>query len=293
MSYVMLWYRKGPANYVGSLIDYVARGYSPALGRFISADAIVPRAGSSQALNRYMYAIGNPIRWSDPSGHYACDDDDCGKPIFRAIERALYIPKKLMEVRWDGLVDTRGLKADWLRLTAVWFAGTSPPDLGAWGTLKAGESVSQSPFIKEAVGLPYVVISRRDYVDDLVAKPSYQEALKEFAKNGFSRTEHVFTFSPDGSKSGSYNAVEWFLGSYHTVIEPIRIDEKTRTVHFRATVVNVSSWESESRLPQGFQERGLPPYLIGDSERKAGYPGGSFAQYFVWEGDVPLNEDFR
>ena len=76
MSYVVLWYRKGPANYVGSLMDYVARGYSPALGRFISADTIVPGAGIPQALNRYAYVLGNVLKLIDPTGHGQwCADD--------------------------------------------------------------------------------------------------------------------------------------------------------------------------------------------------------------------------
>ncbi|MEO7703750.1 MAG: RHS repeat-associated core domain-containing protein, partial [Thermoflexales bacterium] len=64
--------RAGPPNYVGSLIDYVARFYSPALGRFTSADTIVPGAGNPQAFNRYMYVLGNVLRLIDPSGHGAC-----------------------------------------------------------------------------------------------------------------------------------------------------------------------------------------------------------------------------
>jgi RHS repeat-associated protein len=64
--------RAGPANYVGSLTDYVARFYSPALGRFISADTIVPGAGKPQAFNRYMYVLGNPLGLRDPSGHAGC-----------------------------------------------------------------------------------------------------------------------------------------------------------------------------------------------------------------------------
>lgn len=58
------------AGYVGSLYDYSARFYSPALGRFVSADTIVPGAGNSGALNRYMYVSGNPLRMVDPSGHF-------------------------------------------------------------------------------------------------------------------------------------------------------------------------------------------------------------------------------
>jgi len=57
------------AGYVGSLYDYSARFYSPALGRFVSADTIVPGAGNPQALNRYMYVLGRPLSFGDPDGH--------------------------------------------------------------------------------------------------------------------------------------------------------------------------------------------------------------------------------
>ena len=60
-------------GYVGTLYDYVARAYDPVLGRFISADTIVPGAGNPQALNRYMYVLGSVLRRIDPSGHTACD----------------------------------------------------------------------------------------------------------------------------------------------------------------------------------------------------------------------------
>ncbi|MEO7705534.1 MAG: RHS repeat-associated core domain-containing protein [Thermoflexales bacterium] len=57
------------AGYVGSLYDYSARFYSPALGRFVSADTIVPGAGNGQAFNRYMYVLGNPLANVDKDGH--------------------------------------------------------------------------------------------------------------------------------------------------------------------------------------------------------------------------------
>ena len=69
--------RAGPANYVGSLMDYVARGYSPALGRFVSADTIVPGAGNPAALNRYAYVYARVLVFSDPTGPDPCGDDWC------------------------------------------------------------------------------------------------------------------------------------------------------------------------------------------------------------------------
>jgi len=53
------------------LYDYRARYYHPALGRFISADPLVPEPGNPQALNRYAYVTNNPLRYTDPSGHFA------------------------------------------------------------------------------------------------------------------------------------------------------------------------------------------------------------------------------
>ena len=38
---------------LGSLYDYRARMYSPVLGRFLSADSIVPQPGQPQSFNRY------------------------------------------------------------------------------------------------------------------------------------------------------------------------------------------------------------------------------------------------
>jgi RHS repeat-associated protein len=51
------------------LYFYGARYYDSAIGRFISPDTIVPNPGNLQALNRYSYALNNPLKYTDPSGH--------------------------------------------------------------------------------------------------------------------------------------------------------------------------------------------------------------------------------
>jgi RHS repeat-associated protein len=51
------------------LVFMHARYYHAALGRFVSADTVVPDAGDSQALNRYLYVANNPLRFADPTGH--------------------------------------------------------------------------------------------------------------------------------------------------------------------------------------------------------------------------------
>ena len=56
------------------LLYYGARWYDPAVGRFISADTLVPNPGNPQGLNRYAYALDNPLRFSDPTGRFSEDE---------------------------------------------------------------------------------------------------------------------------------------------------------------------------------------------------------------------------
>ena len=50
------------------LYFYNARYYDPKIGRFISADTIIPAMANPQAWNRYAYVLNNPLRYTDPTG---------------------------------------------------------------------------------------------------------------------------------------------------------------------------------------------------------------------------------
>lgn len=58
------------------IYHYGARFYSPKIGRFISADSIVPGYSDTQSYNRYSYANNNPILYNDPSGHCSPNGDN-------------------------------------------------------------------------------------------------------------------------------------------------------------------------------------------------------------------------
>ncbi|MBP6471937.1 MAG: RHS repeat-associated core domain-containing protein [Chloroflexi bacterium] len=62
------------------LLYYNARFYAPGLGRFLSADTIVPNPTNPQSLNRYSYTRNSPLNLIDPTGHRECGDD-CNDPL--------------------------------------------------------------------------------------------------------------------------------------------------------------------------------------------------------------------
>jgi RHS repeat-associated protein len=51
------------------LLYFNAKYYDPEIGRFISADTMVPDPENSQSFNKYMYVRGNPLRYIDPTGN--------------------------------------------------------------------------------------------------------------------------------------------------------------------------------------------------------------------------------
>jgi len=58
------------------IYHFNARFYSPKLGRFLSADTIVPNVANPQDLNRFAYVRNNPLRYTDPSGNRPCGDGE-------------------------------------------------------------------------------------------------------------------------------------------------------------------------------------------------------------------------
>ncbi|MBU0505819.1 hypothetical protein KJ708_07505 [bacterium] len=53
------------------LYYYKSRYYNPRIARFIQADTIIPDAENLQSYNRYSYVENNPLKYTDPTGHFS------------------------------------------------------------------------------------------------------------------------------------------------------------------------------------------------------------------------------
>jgi RHS repeat-associated protein len=57
-----------------NFINMNARLYDPTIGRFLSADSMIPGIYDTQSFNRYAYVKNNPLKYIDPSGHWGLSD---------------------------------------------------------------------------------------------------------------------------------------------------------------------------------------------------------------------------
>jgi RHS repeat-associated protein len=68
-----LTYRAERYDEETGLILLGSRYYHPQIGRFVSADSIVPDHALPQSLDRYAFVLNSPVRFVDPTGHVPDD----------------------------------------------------------------------------------------------------------------------------------------------------------------------------------------------------------------------------
>jgi RHS repeat-associated protein len=141
------------------LMYFNARWMDPSLGRFAQADTIIPRG--VQGLDRYAYTDNNPIKYTDPSGHWKSGCNPSKNPNCDILSNLFGWNvssnfssdeiKKILETAIDILAavtkllnNDSGLGLEWMRnnIGDLWIVKLDLPKIGdIWD----GESSTSTP----------------------------------------------------------------------------------------------------------------------------------------------------
>jgi len=151
--------QRAESSGLGSLMFFRARYYSPLVGRFVSADTLVPGAYNPQSLNRYSYVLGNPTNYTDPSGHDPLDAE------WERLFREQHGRKPTDRDRQDRLFSLtyRGSGPDgaWTDDDWEWYTNNRDP---LWAGKKFWRNDDQSPGLDRFIA--HVGILASYYTDD-------------------------------------------------------------------------------------------------------------------------------
>jgi RHS repeat-associated protein len=116
-----------------------ARYYDPDTGRFLTQDSYLGKPGVPPSLHRYLYAYGNPARYTDPTGH--CSEEDgwhCAPEPLGTIEEDGEVIGVGQEIDSDVVYEETNSSA-WNSNQQNW----SPEEMDHWA--KTGETPQRAP----------------------------------------------------------------------------------------------------------------------------------------------------
>jgi RHS repeat-associated protein len=177
-----------------NLVHMGARFYDASLGRWTSADTIVPDPANPQSFNRYSWVRGNPLRFADPTGHKeegecgfwgeACHDDP---PLDDPPPIEFYPPfSDEVDGTWRHLVETCGP----LDCSAAVFNAYTP---GAWnfhiadGWLVATSEVYRVGRVSEEEAL----LAGREGRPNPLATKQFEEGIRQRPNPDFPAETHL------------------------------------------------------------------------------------------------------
>ena len=124
-------------------VNMGARWYNPTTGSFASRDNVSYRGGDSILANKFTYAAGNPMTFSDPDGHWP----SCGichkvtnavksgwNATTSAVSTAYHATTSAISSGWNRMVDYGRAAINWVKSTVVKVASA------AWSAVKKAAS---------------------------------------------------------------------------------------------------------------------------------------------------------
>jgi RHS repeat-associated protein len=273
------------------LLDFKARAYSPTLGRFISADSIVPGAGNPQKFNRYTFVLNNPLKYTDPTGHReddGCQVEGCTWSVTGERDEANYYYQEALN--WYQTAQPWGEHQssddNWIDLGFDWLLENGP-ELRYFDSNDAmTQSLMSGRGVQQARDAYYTARTNGK------APPVGQPFRHHY---DFGPYEFVMAWLPP-------NGTSHFLGSYDVYITDMgdgTLDFQVKNVTNWASATNLrvpgteAPWLSEELRPTGSHDAPMPTLTVpfhtvlpgwqrGDTFYGSVHLGGAFTQVYMW-----------
>ena len=258
-------------NFTGQRLDatgllyYHARYYDPTLGRFISPDRLVPEPGDPQSLNRYAYVHNNPLKYTDPTGHW----------IESAVDIA-FIADDIWDITQNGLTWDNGLAlaAD---VGGLLLPGLTGLGMAVRGGRAAVEAASHSD---EVVDAARAVAKAADHADDAADAARAAEQVEDAAPSALSEaTQSVRSIGYiDPSKvrfsqsSINYRFKDRTMGTIDDLAEGLRSGKiaPSDIPPIRVLEINGQLFTLDNRRLEAFRRAGVDiPYRYATPEEIA------------------------
>ena len=277
---------------LGSLYDYGARFYSPVLGRFLSADTIVPSPGNPQSLNRYSYTHNSPMCYTDPNGNCEVCKKAWNQLLVASNQAATWLESKADKAA--SWTESRGAEAaSWIGpnpsdqsvrstqqamgIVSDWFyeTGKDTQDFGPDEPLT--QDVRYDPQVdsfkqkwaEKGFPLPFESSGGVDKKEGALIPRIASGAGAFLTENGELGLSLLGFGSP--TPQGRIDAVGGVIGSFGRISVS---DAGGGVSKFEA--YNVSGLRSVTRIP------GTSQSLLPDRPRSAWGPGGTMQEHFFW-----------
>jgi hypothetical protein len=295
---------------------YNARWYDAQVGRFTSADTIVPGPSNPQALYRFAYALNNPVRYTASSGHGVdgsnLDYGDQNKGPIKSSVPVVHSPSRYPPVGSAIIGAT-----PYPEKSPLYFYGFQLPfgNAGTKGMFGDGKNYSSMAakeeshaivtcWLTEACGPrlyfgPYSALTQ-----DIQAKDGVQRVREKWAAQGYQ--DGFYDSVPIDSRGSNtslgmrvltggwaFARENFYLGlsegglgstSPRGTTDPVGgvIGSFTIYIHDAGhgqvlfEALNITGWESGTRIP------GTGSSLLRDRDQSEWGPGGNFQQVFYW-----------
>jgi|GEM_PF-2374388 len=277
------------------LMYYGAHYYDAQLGRFISADTIVPSAGNPQSLNRYSYVLNNPVRLTDPSGHWPPQLDNIirlGRETValavttgaEILHEFVYKPVDTIKNNHPEINNASNVVIDAVA-NGVESVRNKNPNTQGWGDLLVDWVFELGP---EPASFGPEARTTKDLAHQNGLNDARQTALGKLRNGDLSSTPFHSTYGQDEFYQGLRgNVATSFLGSYDGVVQVIQNDDGTVSLEF--TVKNDTSRESATRLRKAEKPGGDHRGIVPNVKRNEGiHLGENMHEQWQWTEDIPF-----